>query len=1142
MELDRYQRAAVETALNTVVTAGAGSGKTRTLSERFLHLVSKGVPVDRIITLTFTRKAMAEMFERIHRALLDTKDLPQIQTALKSFDRVFIGTFDSFCAVIARSAALSFAISPNFIQDEERCDALARETAIDFLYRRSDDPLIARLVAVNGWREMVEGFFVPLGQRYLTILGASDIASQIEKQQSELRTKCALAIDKVDKAIAAMGQYSLTGAMLDRKRKIEAIGWSELIEQMPKRFDSADEERFDQWLQAIQTAAIALESIKMTGGRKTGDNALFSDDVTTLREFAENIESIVATILSRADFRRLVDLIGEYREALNSAKRQTRLLTYQDVVSLAIEALRSDPELRQYYIKRFDHIMIDEFQDTNEQQKELIYLLALRPERAERKEIAAMSITASDLSDGKLFFVGDDKQSIYRFRGADVAVFRDTIDRIGAAGGACLSLPKNYRSQPALLERYNILFKHIMGAGEEPYEAGFEPFQTAFSPQPDARATTFRIWTIARSEGCDHKESEAFYIAQFLRDAIENKTLSIYDASSETLRPIRYRDCAILTYTNSRIRIIERYLRKFRVPYTLRDNGNLFYEAPATDSFSLFQLIHRPFDRLAYAATLRSPLANLSIPSIITLLREFRDGKDAPFELPAERLAEEDRARYLHIASCYHKLRLIANNSTVAKLFDTFWYRLGYRYSLLTTPEKSRLLDHYDKLFYLASKAKTLLEWLEMIQAGRRGDLHLPSNDEKQHGDETQIMTIHASKGLEFPLVILANADARTRQPTSGAPYYYSPSRGLSFNLPRPDRSVFEAKTPNYFYKIAKEENANRDLAERKRLIYVALTRAQSHCVVVGAAPGKQRADKSILDLILAGAKSFSDEERAAIMEQKPSLSEDALRDYRYPTPTASPRQQSGLPNSAADWRAIEQRYQNSPAIRFPRVQSNFGVEQLNERYAALRENTPPPRALPELPIDSLLSDSQKRAAFGTLCHLRIHQHICGECDLYRQSAQAAPPLPKIERLFPPERRDELIEAATLLARGFLESEWGNPVQTALSGDQSTRAESELAFMLAREVEGRVCYINGIIDLLVISPKQALIIDFKSDRHIIPGVYDLQLEAYRIAAAKLFDREFDAALYYLRDGSIERAASSDILGDHRLYGDIKTEL
>ncbi|NBF40577.1 MAG: UvrD-helicase domain-containing protein, partial [Spirochaetes bacterium] len=437
--LDEKQQQAVDSRRNAVVTAGAGSGKTRVLSERYLRLVlDEQVPVDRILTLTFTRKAAAEMYERIFRSLSEYRDDPFVAGELGRFETAHISTVDSFCGQIARNGCTRFGVPTSFRVDEEEINRLSEDAALAFLLDNRHNPVLARFIALNGFDSVRADGFAMLARDYVLVSRAQNPAAWLSAQMQELGRLYRQRLGELDSVLATL--MSLEPAPKAIATAQDALAGVSLDPD----WDPARMDRPPEGLEDFAAAASVIN--KRTGGSKADSVEIYKTCVDEIKRLKEEINTLVDTFVVRDDLAELYNLVGTFEEQVRAEKRRRGLLSYQDVMELAVDLLKSDGGLREYYGGRFRFIMIDEFQDNNELQKELLYLLSLRP-GAETESKGRVS--AEQLDPKKLFFVGDEKQSIYRFRGADVSVFKSLSEELEAAGGDALELPFNYRSEPS---------------------------------------------------------------------------------------------------------------------------------------------------------------------------------------------------------------------------------------------------------------------------------------------------------------------------------------------------------------------------------------------------------------------------------------------------------------------------------------------------------------------------------------------------------------------------------------------------------------------------------------------------------------------------------------------------------------------
>ncbi|MDR2433579.1 MAG: UvrD-helicase domain-containing protein, partial [Treponema sp.] len=509
--LNDEQKAAAGYEKNVVVAAGAGSGKTSVLASRYAHLVTeKGLTVEQILTLTFTRKAAAEMYQRIYGTLSYLAEhergdkQKKARKAVEDFFHARIQTLDSYSSGLVRQGSVRYGISPEFTIDEERCRSLAREEALPFLIARCRHPAIEQLYrrkrprnsqgADSAPADIAERFFASTVLKYSGIDEPPDFAGHTKRQ--------------FDIVTAEWGE--ITKFILDRLEKLRDIaGGADKADNFVKQLepiirqldsgavnfpDTAELKSFFDMLATLADGECVPEAERHPVKQRLLQCLIFMNGfyeklnlrygkrdsqakriVNELRGSFAIFSSLAVFCMQAGIILSLMTLLNDFQKIFLEKKRAEGILTYNDAARLARTMLRDHPDIRQSEKETFKAVMIDEFQDNNELQKELLFLLAENEARQEKSVP-----TAEELPDNKLFFVGDEKQSIYRFRGADVSVFRRLQEEL--AGGV-LRLKTNYRSSPALIGAFNAIF-----GGSEFDPAGVKPlglFPSVFVRETD---------------------------------------------------------------------------------------------------------------------------------------------------------------------------------------------------------------------------------------------------------------------------------------------------------------------------------------------------------------------------------------------------------------------------------------------------------------------------------------------------------------------------------------------------------------------------------------------------------------------------------------------------------------------------------
>jgi ATP-dependent exoDNAse (exonuclease V) beta subunit len=1118
-KLNDEQRRAVTAERNTVVSAGAGSGKTTVLACRYVRLVVEGLAgVDDILTLTFTRKAAAEMHERIHRMLVEQSALSQVKQELKEFSRAHIATLDSFCAKIVRTDSPRYGIARDFRQDDEECARIARGIAEEMVLSGGDEqtrPGLQELTRLYTMEQIIDELLIPAAASFTAPAGAVQFSDLAERQLELLKGQTEQHINRLLELCTVIEGFAESSSKTVGEAKHTAAVFTGQAVGAAKQGN---------WTEALRLLA-DLRLWRKPGLRVKQPDLLLLNDLTDSFRADVSLLRLALLTLSRGELLRSCwQFLSRFQQACIEAKRRAGVLSFSDIALLSVEILRTNRSVRRYFKRRYRYIMIDEFQDNNDLQRQLLYLLS------ERNDLEAEGVPAADqLSEGKLFFVGDEKQSIYRFRGADVEVFKELKESLERCGGEALSLDTNYRSTPALVAGFNTIFAAVM-RGERPYDASFQALLSGLPETADQQPVQIMIHP---GDDADEEqepgeedellrpvEAEAFCIASYIRETVEGGLLML---DGEPGRPAGYSDFAVLLRSTSNQMIYERVCRHLGVPYVVQAARALFLEAPVNDIYQLLQLVVYPWDRHAYAALLRSPFAQMSDTSLVQLLRapQLQPLEDRIFSAEAAAVLDVpgEREKYARVSRLYRMVADMADSAPLTDLIRFIWYRGGYCWHVLRRRANHAYLEYYDYLQGLvrsigekkgAGGSPTLVEFLDAVR---------PKLGENEKADEidlfrneqagVQIMTIHKAKGLEFPVVILA--DTGNMGIPMCEPLLFSPPRGgeagpsIAFNeRVKISGEQGDAAISNYFYASGRQELARMQEAELQRLLYVAATRAQKKLLITGCWTRRNRGSSSASSCMLGMLMSALGGEPGGVSlpVDIPGIRVDAVPGVsrEFYEQSGSGGRGSGVPLEAA-----AAFYKNTPVIsRKPGRQSVTAVE-LNRRAAEVRGPYSGGRtaALPALGIDPLL-DAETAALFGTWCHSLVEHRLGG---------RAAPG--EIRELFA-GRSEELIEKISADALLLVEGFFASAVYRTLLSRHDAVVETEVPFLLRRRGVQEY-YVRGQIDILVELPDSAVVLDLKSDTKVREHEYREQLQAYLEAAAALTGKPCSGAVIYLRN-------------------------
>ncbi len=827
------QRPAIEArGRDIVVTAGAGAGKTRTLVARYLSLLDEGLPVRSVIAITFTRKAALEMRNRIRErigAYLRGSDLSAATRArweviYGQMDGARIGTIHSLCGDIVRSHPAEAGVDPRFsLMDETRSALLRADSVAEALDEATlDEALLACIDALG--TDRLAGLLTHLMGRRTEAARALSRAPAALEQTWRSAARAALAVfiedPRVRDAMRGLAEILNGPGFMTALTKEDTLApflpiavfqW-----QAVERAWAAGD--LPAVIQELPTLAKNLQKGK-------GKVALWGADnpkplIAAARDvYDEAIKPLLNGVAWEQDLQTLRVLPAIERLFADAAERYARAragaaqLDFDDLEEMALNLLKNSPAARAYWQAETQAVLVDEYQDSNPRQAELARLLAGQP--------------------GRLFVVGDGKQSIYRFRGGDVTVIRAEKERAIAEGGpgAHISIDRSYRAHRPLLDGLNMLLRPVLGEArpDDPaWKQGFEPLTAQRAePRPGFVAPHIALHLAVKGEG-ERSGMALARVAASTADAIGQwvgaGAMQATDAEGR-LRPLRYDDIVILCRASTSFKAYEDALERAGIPY-LTVGGSGFFERPEVrDVVNLLRAIETPHDDAAFAGALRSPVFGVNDYALALLF----DGRDrarsawAQWRERVARLAPADQAAVTAAVDALTAMQSLRGRVTVAQLLKALLDRTVYLPALLGAGH-ARGRRNIEKLLATARDSATpsVRAFLEYAAAMRDSGAREGEARAVAEG-AVQIMTAHAAKGLEFPVVVLGDAG---RQSGGGRDFVLHPEWGLVLRL-----TDAEDRKPLLFALAARAEQ-EQDEAEAGRLLYVAATRAGDKLVI----------------------------------------------------------------------------------------------------------------------------------------------------------------------------------------------------------------------------------------------------------------------------------------------------------------------
>jgi ATP-dependent exoDNAse (exonuclease V) beta subunit len=786
-----------------IVEAGAGTGKTTLLLERVLARLEDGVAISRLAVITFTRKAASELVARLRLRLTESARAGRTwaKSALAEFDLAVVGTTDAFCSSILADFALEAKVPLGFsVADEAAQSSLLGRAWELFLERSAEAETMLRRcrtarISEKSLRELA---FELVSNRDLEVQGEPVVAfppllpqlASLLREALPLRDSCRdhadrlfLRIQEVVRLISAalaiggeLGERIVlarrrAGSLVTRHGRASAWG------------GPAEKGRVIETLSRIDRAA--LECARARG------HELALEVSRWLRGYAREYASL---------------------------KHELGLLDFRDLALVTRDLLRSHSSVRRNVAQRFDEILMDEVQDTDPLQMEIAFLLAAR-------EIAAEDAFEAELVPGKLFLVGDPKQSIYRFRRADIELYERAKERMRSTG-LVSSIRENYRSDSSIVTFVNTVFsgwmKPVEGARYQASYSELIPVRPAAAAGgvsfllPDESAAPPPAFPSSVPRARARREREVEDVARLIRRAlgVGGDPWQVYDMGAGSWRSAEASDLAVLVRKIEWGELLLETLHACGVPSELAGGKRFYVREEIETVATLLEAVVRPKERFARFAALRSPAFGFTDDELVRHFLDEGAASTGPLRSAEEKL--ERLAALARERSISEFLELLCEELGLLSVF-------GFRPDGRGRVEALRaLVESADSLS--CSGVDSLPEYLRWLR--RQAGEGRPGTEELTPGNTrgVQILTMHKSKGLEFPIVVLADLAGEIR-------------RGRRLICDR-ERSAIEfrlseaALVETTGFRAASRDERLREDAEEVRLLYVAMTRARDHLVI----------------------------------------------------------------------------------------------------------------------------------------------------------------------------------------------------------------------------------------------------------------------------------------------------------------------
>ncbi len=816
LEIDHDSRARIRDDLhrNLFVEAGAGTGKTRVLVDRVVRLVATGTvrEIGNLVAITFTEAAAAELRDRVRRALelaaidhrLPADERARCGLARERLDTATITTLHGFAHRVLAEYPLDAGLPPAFeVEDDVQARVRFNERWKQFRDELFADSTFARDLLVAHALELrpdaLRDLAKLLHDRWDQLVGIDFPVPPLPDVDP------VPIVAAIDEAVRVAGAH----ADVEDDTLAEAVRWwVQLRDLLDDGVTARDE---------LEVVHVLAGQQRLSSPGNKGKREVWGDaKPPTIKALSSAVEATTSLLhgLRTAVIERLMPRLASFTlDGVDQRKRDGRL-EFHDLLVHARDLLRSNAAVRTALSSRIDVILIDEFQDTDPLQLDIAFALA-----AEDPAEDPPPWEEAELQPGKVLLVGDPKQSIYGFRGADISLW-DRTKRLFPDGVE--RLDQNFRTIAPLLEWVNRVFRAVIADGAEGVQPRYEELAPFRPDVRDAPAVVVVGSRVPEARAIELREQEAEDLARLIV-TMKVEAWPVFDERlTDGWRPTRFDDIAILVPTRTPLRQLERSLDRLDVPYRIESRSLVWATDAVREVLSILSAIDDPDDRVAIVAALRSPGFACSD---IDLLEWTRAGgrwdhqAARPDDIPDDHPVADGMAA---LAS-YHDLR---SDLPVNVLVERV---VRERRLIELTFVQRRPRDHWRRLRFVIDQARAFVEaggaslgdfvaWAQLQTDENAAVVEAPAPEPDD--DAVRILTIHGSKGLEFPIVVLAGLSSRPK--ASGPSVLYGDRR--------PEVAVGRQSarfaTPGYGALAGAASDA--DEHEAKRLLYVAATRARA--------------------------------------------------------------------------------------------------------------------------------------------------------------------------------------------------------------------------------------------------------------------------------------------------------------------------
>lgn len=1228
-------KAIMASGQDILVAAAAGSGKTAVLVERIIRKITSEhnpINVDELLVVTFTNASAAEMRHRIgealEKAIDEYPDSIHLKKQLSLLNRASISTLHSFCLDVIRKYYYLIDVDPGFRIADETEGQLLRDEVIEDLFeeeygKAGNQPFFNLVDAFTndrsdeGLKDIIVDLFDfarsnPSPEAYLDAIvlmydvsgdtGIEDlpfIKMLVDDVELQLQGAKQLLVQGLELTRMPGGPAPRAANFTDDLHVVETLlqakeqSWTALFDAMQLadfgrakacRGEDYDKELVDKAAKLRDRAKKIVLDLK---------SELFSRKPESFLKDMQEMKPLIAV---------LIDLVKEFSRRFLKVKEERGLVDFSDLEHYTLDILSASgdqsgdvrpSEAAVSYRRKFKEVLVDEYQDTNMVQEAILQL-----------------VTADGEAAGNLFMVGDVKQSIYRFRLAEPNLFLGKYNRFSSDGGQTglkIDLAKNFRSRSEVLDATNYLFKQIMGieVGEIHYDKNAELKKGAAYPEdepypvelllidqgagnePEKESEESKLSAEFDADDLEQSQLEARLMAKQIREMVEERR-GVYNPKLKQSKPVNYRDIVILLRSMTWAPQIMEEFKQQGIPIYANLSTGYFQATEVAVMLSLLKVIDNPYQDIPLAGILRSPIVGLDEEELAVIRVSQKRGSfyEALTAFCEQNPPGKHEVIYAKARMFFENLQGWRTAARQGSVSDLIWqlYRDTRFYDFAGgmpggKQRQANLRALYDRARqYESTSFRGLFRFLRFIERMReRGDDLGAARALGEQEDVVRIMTIHSSKGLEFPVVFVAGLARRFNTMDLKKFYMLDKEFGFAAKYINPEKRISYPSLPQLAFK---RKHKMEMLAEEMRVLYVALTRAKEKLYLIGTVKDSEKTinkwedaashDRWLLDEYLrASAMGYIDWIGPAVIRHqdcqqlKGSGQSEALEHEISCHPSrwkiaAIPAEevasyiedtvveQENLMKSVAAGKPVKiesalsekVRYQLSWKYGFTEAathRSKQSVSELKRNHEAregesgtqiIRQMTRPILGRPRFMQEKKLTPAER----GTAMHM-VMQHIDLSQPVTEQSLEVQLEKMVERELLFPEQRDA-VERKWILA--FFETEIG---QRLLNARTVNREVPFYLSLQASEVypdwEGssEPLFVQGVVDCIFEDERGTVLLDFKTDgiqdrfkggyaqaKPILEGRYRIQIGLYAKAIEKVWKQPVSEKYLYFFDG------------------------